>query len=170
MQGRPAAARSILLSLKINEKNIRLEDKAVLTATWGLLHFRENDFKAGIECYQRAETIAFGSLQKNLPRAVRQKMHLELARAFLRLNDLERAKSEIQKGLAITLYSLSFALQVRVRGRMPKRTQHGDHLAFVVERVRDHVKHNKCRTIQFSEPSFRTFRQRRIQLFLTESL
>jgi hypothetical protein len=72
--------------------------------------------------------------------------------------------------LSEPLYSLSFPLQVRVRGRMPKRTQHGDHLAFVVERVRDHVKHNKCRTIQFSEPSFRTFRQRRIQLFLTESL
>ena len=39
-----------------------------------------------------------------------------------------------------SLHSLSFLLQVGVRGGMPKRTQHGDHLAFVVERVRDHVK------------------------------
>lgn len=39
-----------------------------------------------------------------------------------------------------SLHPLSFLLQVRVRGGMPKRTQHGDHLAFVVERVRDHVK------------------------------
>jgi hypothetical protein len=101
MRGRQAEARSVLLSLKIDEKNFRLEDRAALTATWGLLHFWENDFKAGIECYQRAETIASESSQKNLPATVRQKMHLELARAFLRLKDLERAKSEIQRGLTI---------------------------------------------------------------------
>jgi hypothetical protein len=68
------------------------------------------------------------------------------------------------------LYSLSFPLQIRVRGRMPERTQHGDHLAFVVKRVRDHVKQNERRTTQLSKPSLRMFRQRRIELFLTESL
>jgi hypothetical protein len=49
---------------------------------WGLLHFWENDLKPGIECYERAETVAFGSSQRNLPKVVRQKMHLELAKVF----------------------------------------------------------------------------------------
>lgn len=101
MHGQPEAARNVLMSLKADGKSMRPEDKAVLTATWGLLHFWENDLKSGIECYQRAETIAFGSSQRNLPKVVRQKMHLELAKTFLRRNDLEHAKGEIEKGLAI---------------------------------------------------------------------
>ena len=101
MHGQPIEARSILTSLKISEKSIRLEDRVVLTATWGLLHFWENDLKAGIECYQRAVVMASVSLQKNLPRAVQQKMHLEIAKLFLRQDDVENARDEIRKGLTI---------------------------------------------------------------------
>jgi len=36
------------------------------TAAWGLLHFWENHLVAGIESYQRAETLASDSLQKDL--------------------------------------------------------------------------------------------------------
>jgi len=66
MQGRSTEARDVLLSLKTDEKKLRLGDKVALTATWGLLHFWENHLVAGIESYQRAETLASDSLQKDL--------------------------------------------------------------------------------------------------------
>ncbi|HEY2461411.1 MAG TPA: tetratricopeptide repeat protein [Candidatus Acidoferrum sp.] len=108
MQGRPADARSILMSLGTNNENIRLEERAFLTATWGLLHFWENDVKAGIECYQRAITLASETSQKDLPRIVRQKMHLEIARTFLRQENFDEARDEIRKGLTISGGRLSY--------------------------------------------------------------
>jgi hypothetical protein len=39
---------------------------------------------------------------KNLPAMVRQKMHLEIAKFFLRAHDLAAAKKEIEGGLSIT--------------------------------------------------------------------
>jgi tetratricopeptide (TPR) repeat protein len=101
MQGRPAEARTVLSSLQ-NKKDFRLEDTVALTATWGLLHLWEGDLVGGTQYYQQAEMMAGESPQRNLAKIVRQKMHLELAKAFLRENKIEVAKSEIVKGLSIT--------------------------------------------------------------------
>jgi len=39
-------------------------------------------------------------------------------------------------------YSSSFPLQVGIGCGIPERTQHRNHLAFVMERVRDHLRKN----------------------------
>ncbi len=100
MHGRPIEARKILSSLQ-STKELRLVDTVALTATWGLLHLWEGDIVAGRHYYQQAEMMAHESSDKNLPRIVRQKMHLELAKAFLRENKIDVAKSETLQGLSI---------------------------------------------------------------------
>jgi tetratricopeptide (TPR) repeat protein len=100
MQGRPLEARPILSSLQ-STKELRLEDTVALTATWGLLRLWEGDILGGTQYYQQAEMMARESPQRNLAKIVRQKMHLELAKAFLRESKIEVAKSEILKGLSI---------------------------------------------------------------------
>jgi tetratricopeptide (TPR) repeat protein len=100
MQGRPVEARRILTSLQ-NTKEFRLEDTVALTATWGLLRLWEGDIAGGAQYYHKAEILARESPQRNLAKIVQQKMHLELAKVFLRENKIEVAQSEILKGLSI---------------------------------------------------------------------
>jgi tetratricopeptide (TPR) repeat protein len=101
MSGRPVEARDLLISLRIDEKKIKLEDKVALTATWGLLYLWEDDLAAGRQYYERAEEMARGSRRKDLAATVRQKMHLEVAKALLRWHDVMTARKEIENGLSI---------------------------------------------------------------------
>lgn len=101
MSGYVVEARQVLSSLPKGGKPLQLEAEVFLTATWGLLYLSEGDFVTGKKYYEMAETLAHGSRQKNLAAMVRQKMHLELAKAFLREGEVGTSKVEIARGLAI---------------------------------------------------------------------
>jgi Flp pilus assembly protein TadD len=101
MDGQPADARRILESVPSDAQGRRLEDDVVLAATWGLLFMWEGDLAKGKECYRKAEAMAHDSRQRNLPNMVRQKMHLELARAYVRQGNLTEARSEVLRGLSV---------------------------------------------------------------------
>jgi tetratricopeptide (TPR) repeat protein len=99
--GHALEARKVLTSLPFAERNLKLDEIVSLTATWGLLHLWEGDLASGKEYYERAEKLSRESGQAFLTATVRKKMHLELARAFLRRNEIEAARAEIARGLSI---------------------------------------------------------------------
>jgi tetratricopeptide (TPR) repeat protein len=101
MIGRSAEARSILTLTDINAKHIKPENHMALTATLGLLFLWEGDLVKGKQYYEHAEQMASELGRTDLVATVCQKMHLELARAFLRHDNLESAKLEITRGLEI---------------------------------------------------------------------
>ena len=80
-----------------------------LVATFGLLRLWEGNEQQGREMYERAEKMAgeMGHLVGSA-RRVRQKKHLELARMFIRNENLDAAAAEIRKGLAMKDFPLSF--------------------------------------------------------------
>lgn len=95
-RGESAPARDIL-------KRIRTDatiDVAV-TATRGLLLIAEGDLEQGKQFYRAAERMARQGGNRDLAEVVRQKMHLELARAYARSGQSAMALREIQKGLRI---------------------------------------------------------------------
>jgi hypothetical protein len=100
MDGRPGDARRILASFgpKVEQT---IEDAVALMATWGLLYFWEGDLVTGREFYERAEKMAGEAVDENLPATVRQKMHLELAKAHLRRHDMSSARAEVSRGLSV---------------------------------------------------------------------
>lgn len=101
MSGKPSEARSVLSSLADAKYKASLNERVTLTATWGLLHLWERDIPRGTEFYRRAEAFATDAGDGSLSVAVRQKMHLELARAYVREGLLEDARSEIKRGLSV---------------------------------------------------------------------
>jgi Flp pilus assembly protein TadD len=72
-----------------------------LTATYGLLRIIEGDLEEGIRLYRRAEKLCPQLGLKEFANTVIQKMHLELARAYFRKHEYQRAKGEVRKGLAV---------------------------------------------------------------------
>jgi Tfp pilus assembly protein PilF len=96
MNGRVEDARRLLESLP---RGTELYPE--LLATIGLLHLWDNDFGKGQSFYQRAAEMAASNGNPDLSRMVRQKMHLELARAYFRRKDLRSALSHIRSGLAM---------------------------------------------------------------------
>jgi tetratricopeptide (TPR) repeat protein len=72
-----------------------------LMATFGLLRLWEGDLQQGRSLYQQAAKLASSLGNQALARAVRQKMHLELARAYLRHRDTHSAIQEIRGGLLL---------------------------------------------------------------------
>lgn len=101
MNEQPEEARRILESLPSGVTGPRLENGVAFIATWGLLYIKEGDLEKGKEWYRKAELLARDSVETNLPNIVRQKMHLEMARGYLRQGNLTQAKSEISSGLSI---------------------------------------------------------------------
>lgn len=101
MSGMPGEARRILESIPPETKPQPIDTQVLLTATWGLLHLWEGDLEKGREQYRVAERLARDSRQANLSSIVRQKMHLELARAFLRASNVDAARSEVLDGLSV---------------------------------------------------------------------
>jgi hypothetical protein len=82
-------------------KSNGLDVPTVLAATWGLLYLWEGDIERGSEQYELAERLACEVPQSELRNIVRQKMHLELARAYLRRQDIASAEAEISLGLSV---------------------------------------------------------------------
>lgn len=68
-------------------------------ATKGLIRLREGDERSGVALYEEAESLAAQIGNRELGRRVRQKKHLELARFWMRKNDIERARLEVKRGL-----------------------------------------------------------------------
>ena len=89
-------AKKVLETVPLSSAN-----SVYLTATFGLLKICEGDLVEGRAYYQFAEKMAFQTGDEQLARIVRQKMHLELARAFLRASDNRNAWSEVNKGLQV---------------------------------------------------------------------
>ena len=97
MRGEPREARKVLESLGVEDR----EHSVYLTATWGLLLLWEGDLSGAVEFYESAAKLASSFGRRVLARTARQKMHLELARHFLREGDRQQAGIEAEKGLLI---------------------------------------------------------------------
>jgi tetratricopeptide (TPR) repeat protein len=99
MMGNIGEAKSVLAS--ISERNdLPLRLQAIIQATSGLLALKEGDIASGRRGYQEAAETAAASQDSALLRAVRQKGHLEVARA-LRYLDPASAEAEAELGLRI---------------------------------------------------------------------
>jgi len=96
MQGDVAAARATLATIP---DDVPDDVRITLAATRGLLRLWEGDVEGGISGYQQAEQIAARQGKSNLLGQIRQKMHLELARAYLRQGKSAEARKEVGKGL-----------------------------------------------------------------------
>jgi tetratricopeptide (TPR) repeat protein len=69
-------------------------------ATWGLLLIWEGQVERGRQLYEEAARVASSDGNSKLAAVVRQKMHLELARSFVRRDDAATAHREVMRGLA----------------------------------------------------------------------
>ena len=78
-----------------------LASSVYLMATWGLLLLREGNLTDAQRHYDRAAALAAQKGLNRLAQAARQKMHLELARHYLRADNPKLASAEIREGLAI---------------------------------------------------------------------
>jgi tetratricopeptide (TPR) repeat protein len=97
MVGNLGAAKAILLKVPASE----IQESVYLTATEGLLRLCEGDVQDAATFYKAAEVLARHRGQTSLARAVRQKMHLEFARAYLRMQNRSSAEKHVKRGLAI---------------------------------------------------------------------
>ena len=97
MLGNVDAAREVLAKVSESEGL----GSIYLTATRGLLHLWEGDFNGAERLYRAAESLARQQGSSGLAKSVRQKMHLEFARAFLRIGDTRSAHEHVKDGLLI---------------------------------------------------------------------
>jgi len=93
-----AEARDVLRQVPENEPA-----GAYLAATRGLLRLREGDLAGGVEGYERSQQIALQQGNQRLAVRSKQKMHLELAKAWLLRGNVDVALQEVRKGLALPL-------------------------------------------------------------------
>ncbi len=98
MHGDVAAARATLAAIP---DNVPDDVRITLSATRGLLRLWEGDVEGGISGYRQAEQAATRQGKSNLLGQVRQKMHLEIARAYLRQEQRDQARREVRKGLLL---------------------------------------------------------------------
>lgn len=96
IRGEVESARSVLASTPSNAPL-----NVYLTCTNGLLLLWEGNIREGQARYLEAERMARQDDKWDLSRTVIQKMHLELARAYDRGEDLQTALDEVEKGLKI---------------------------------------------------------------------
>lgn len=114
MLGQVEAARAILSTLT------GLEGNPQAVATRGLLRLWDGDVAAARRFYRRAAGMAAGMGNKYLSRSVKQKLHLELARHFLRVGKGSQANREIEDGLSIE-GRLSFMRELnKLKEALPK--------------------------------------------------
>ena len=83
-------------------------NEPVIVATKGLLKLLDGDLRGGSEAYRRARALAEARNEPILAARAEQKMHLELARAFKRLNDHAEATQQLRQGLSTSLRSGSY--------------------------------------------------------------
>lgn len=96
MNGHVDEARTLLNSIP---KGTELYPE--LLATFGLLRLWEGDLQQGRSLYLQAADLASSMGNSALARTARQKMHLELARAYLRGHDTHSAVQHIRSGLSV---------------------------------------------------------------------
>jgi len=96
MHGDVAAARVTLEALV--QEPIDDDTNVVLKATWGLLHLHEGNLALGKQGYEDAERVAKRDGKLHLASTVRQKMHLECARAYQRQANFRAAQQEVRLG------------------------------------------------------------------------
>jgi tetratricopeptide (TPR) repeat protein len=108
MEGHTAQAKEIL-----NARPHNVDDHVEMVATLGLLHLKEGDYDAARRLYKRAENLAARSSRKPLAKAVRQKMHLELARYHAARAEYSSALREIIAGLKEKYGRGSFVKQLK---------------------------------------------------------
>lgn len=101
MNETPESARTVLESLPKEAERQDPTLAIVLQATWGLLRLWEGDFEGAEQGYRKAAETAEHQGLKHLARMVRQKMHLELARAHRRAGNAEAARRTALKGLPL---------------------------------------------------------------------
>lgn len=97
MAGNTALADEVLRS--VSEHDTR--ESVYLTATKGLLRLRQGDTETAQALYEAAESLARRQGRKSLAKTVKQKMHLEFARAYLDAGDMPRAMSHARMGLKV---------------------------------------------------------------------
>lgn len=97
MLGNAEGARGALASVP----ELEVAQSVFLTATRGLLHLVEGDLEIAATHYAAAEQLARQGGHRRLAKEVRQKMHLEFARAYLRLGQVIQAREHVRRGLAI---------------------------------------------------------------------
>lgn len=123
MRGEPAAARTVLESFPRRKWPKTVPVETTLTATWGLLRLWEGDLEEGEAFYREADKIASMSGDPLLARTVKQKMRLELARAYIRLGNLESALHQVRLGLSVKDASKAYrrdlgSLDAKLQGRL----------------------------------------------------
>jgi|ERR1041385_5484559 tetratricopeptide (TPR) repeat protein len=104
VRGEPIRARQVLekhRNLLKHDSKAPLATRAVLTATWGLLHIAEGNLGVGEEMYRKAQTLASEAGDQVLAAAAIQKMHLELARALLKIGEVSAARTHLKAGLNV---------------------------------------------------------------------
>jgi tetratricopeptide (TPR) repeat protein len=106
MNGEPSKARPFLERISGSTAN-----QVHTLATMGLLFLWEGDIEAGNREYKRAEDVASQEGKRPLMLSVRQKKFLELARAFLRSGDPERAKDAIASGLKVPEHPTTYGFR-----------------------------------------------------------
>jgi tetratricopeptide (TPR) repeat protein len=94
--GLPGRARTVLEGVNRDQ-----ETEVVLTATWGLLRLWEGERGEGEDRYKQAEMLARRKQHGQLADQVRQKMHLELARYYLRTGEFDKVLPEVRRGLSL---------------------------------------------------------------------
>lgn len=117
--GRVRDAKSVLATLPKDH-----EPLPYLTATFGLLRLWEGNEKLGRQLYEEAQLLASGMGDRSLPRQLRQKMHLELAKFYVRIGNRESAEVETELGIKEGAFPHSFMkelLEVGVQLRMGKK-------------------------------------------------
>jgi hypothetical protein len=90
------AARRVLMAVP---KTISAKEAVVLSATWGLLNLHDGNFDDARKGYEQAEQLARHHGRSDWVPQIRQKMHLEFARAYSRQGDVKAAAREIKRGL-----------------------------------------------------------------------
>lgn len=96
MKGDPKKARLVLDKLSLDTENLIYP-----AATKGLLLIMEGDLASGEREYKKAENIAAQQGNRNLMLSIREKKYLELAKASIRLDDIERARDFVELGSGV---------------------------------------------------------------------
>lgn len=96
MNGETDEARGILTGLAASGT-----DAVYVAATNGLLKLANHDFEGGKSGYEEASRLARELGNERLAMLAQQKMHLELARAYIRHSWHSMAKREVEAGLAL---------------------------------------------------------------------
>jgi Flp pilus assembly protein TadD len=94
-------AREVLSTVAGQSGSIEPRFSAVLQATNGLLKLKEGDLQAGESLYLSAEATASTGDLPDMARAIRQKAHLEVARALLKVGRFQEAMARTQAGIAL---------------------------------------------------------------------